>query len=385
MSYQQVAAVPGRGSSSPPARVLYVLGIHHSGTTVLSNLLGQLDGFFSVGELRSIWRKLTIPHARCGCGKALQQCPVWNRILESMMGEGGDRVAYAHDMCEQQRAALPEFHTWLRVHSLLRGRGRGLPVDSPLARYAGGLARLYQGIAEATRARVIVDSSKEPTDAALLLLMPEIDARVVQIIRDPRGTVYSILRFREGGASTAESQWRQSAYAALSWSAGNLAGAAVRRATGPASSLLLRYEDVVRSPRETIETLAAFAGQPARLATSTEPSTVIMHPTHTVGGNNNRFRIGPVQLREDTAWRSGLSRLDQVAVNSLCAPLMTLYGYRLGRRTPFVPWNLSPFSGGQEVAGQKGQEFRTQYLFPYANFHAIGSRSWPAARRGRAR
>jgi len=315
--------------SRPDLRVLYVLGIYHSGTTVLSNLIGQLDGFFSVGELRTVWRKMTVPGTRCGCGERLRACPVWGRVLLTAFGEGGERDALARQMSGDQRAALHEFHTWLRVPALLRRRGRELPAGSPLARYAGGLARLYRGIAEETGANVIVDSSKEPTDAALLLLMPEIDARFVQIVRDPRGTVYSILRWADGGKPKADSQWHRSAYAALSWSAGNLAGSAVRRAAGKDRSMLLRYEDVVLGPHETIGALASFAGRPARLATSADPRTVILHPTHTVGGNNNRFRTGEVQFREDTAWRSSLPRLDRAAVTAVCAPLMAHYGYRL--------------------------------------------------------
>jgi hypothetical protein len=312
-------------------RVLYVMGIYHSGTTVLSNLVGQLDGFFAVGELRTLWPKLTRPHYRCGCGELLQECPVWSRILGSTLGEGEERVALARDMWRYQREALHEYHTWLRVGGLLRRKE--LPAGGPLARYADGLARLYQGIARETGAQVIVDSSKEPTDAALLLLMPEVSPAFVQIVRDPRGMVYSILRVQAGGEPVAGSRWRQSAYAALSWSAGNLAGAAVRRAAGPGRSALLRYEDFVRAPQDSVAALAGLAGQPARL-TRPDPArsgTVTMHPTHTVGGNNNRFRTGPVQLREDTEWRSRLHRFDRAAVTTVCSPLMAHYGYRLAR------------------------------------------------------
>jgi Sulfotransferase family len=312
-------------------RVLYVMGIYHSGTTVLSNLVGQLDGFFAVGELRTLWPKLTRPHYRCGCGELLQECPVWSRILGSTFGEGEERVALARDMWRCQREALHEYHTWLRVGGLLRRKG--LPVGGPLARYADGLARLYRGIARETGAQVIVDSSKEPTDAALLLLMPEVSPAFVQIVRDPRGMVYSILRVQAGGGPVAGSRWRQSAYAALSWSAGNLAGAAVRRAAGPGRSALLRYEDFVRAPQGSVAALAGLAGQPARL-TPPDPArsgTVTMQPTHTVGGNNNRFRTGPVQLREDTEWRSRLHRFDRAAVTTVCSPLMAHYGYRLAR------------------------------------------------------
>ena len=204
-------------------RVLYVLGIYHSGTTVLSNMVGQLDGYFAVGELRSLWPKLTRPDYRCGCGEPIQECPVWSRILDSTFAEGEDRVGAARDMWRDQREALHEYHTWLRVGGLLRLRGKGLPADGPLARYAGRLARLYRSIAAETGADIIVDSSKEPTDAALLLLMPEVDATFVQIVRDPRGLVYSLLRVQAGGQPVAGSRWRQSAYGAFSWSVGNMA------------------------------------------------------------------------------------------------------------------------------------------------------------------
>ncbi len=320
--------------SADDVRVLYVMGIYHSGTTVLSNLVGQLDGFFAVGELRTLWPKLTRTHYRCGCGELLLQCPVWSQILNSAFGEGEDLAALARDMWRCQREALHEYHTWLRVGGLLRRRREGLPADGALAHYAEGLARLYQGIARVTGAKVIVDSSKEPTDAALLLLMQEVSPAFVQIVRDPRGLVYSILRVQAGGEPVAGSRWRQSAYAALSWSAGNLAGAAVRRAAGPARSALLRYEDFVGGAPG----LRGGPGgdvRPARaahhLAKPHQPGTVTMNMTHTVGGNNNRFRTGEVQLREDTEWRSRLHRMDRAAVTTMCSPLMAHYGYRLVR------------------------------------------------------
>ena len=248
--------------SAGDLRVLYVMGIYHSGTTVLSNLAGQLDGYFAVGELRTLWPKLTRDHYRCGCGELLLQCPVWSRIIKSTFGEGQDRVTLARDMWRCQREALHEYHTWLRVGGLLRRRGKGLPADGPLARYAAGLARLYRAIAGETGAEVIVDSSKEPTDAALLLMMPEVDPAFVQIVRDPRGMVYSILRVQAGAEPVAGSRWRQSSYAAFSWSAGNLAGAAVRRAAGPGRSALLLYEDFVRQPQDSVAALADMAAGP---------------------------------------------------------------------------------------------------------------------------
>jgi hypothetical protein len=310
-------------------RVLYVLGIYHSGTTLLSNLAGQLDGFSCVGELRSVWRKSALPNARCGCGLRLSECTVWSSILKSALGEGKEREALAREMSQRQREAVHEFHTWSRVPGLLRLRGEELPEGTSLACYARGLARMYRAVAEETGAEVIIDSSKEPTDAALLLLMPEIETTFVQIVRDPRGVVYSLLRVRADGRPMAGCRLFHSTYAALSWSAGNMAGTAVRRAAGPGRSMLVRYEDLVSRPGETIQAIAELAGKPHGLAAFPEPDKVYMQPVHTIGGNNNRFRTGALQLREDITWRSKLHPLDRSAITAVCAPLMTRYGYQL--------------------------------------------------------
>jgi len=74
---------------------------------------------------------------------------------------------------------------------------------------------------------------------------------------------------------------------------------------------------------------AELAGHRARLAAHPEPGKVYMNAVHTVGGNNNRFRTGEIQLSEETAWRSQLHPLNRAAVTVMCAPLMARYGYQL--------------------------------------------------------
>ena len=308
-------------------RVLYVLGVHHSGTTLLGNLVGQLNGYFHVGELRSVWRKLTVPGARCGCGELLVACPVWSGIIRSAFGELW--ASLARETWRYQQEAVGEFHTWLRVPTLLHRRGKLPQAGTALARYAESLARLYRAIAGETGAEIIVDSSKEPADAALLLCMPSVNPAFAHLVRDPRGTVYSIVRAGTGGDPVIGSRLRQSAYAALSWQARNLAATAIRRAAGPARSMLLRHEDFVTHPGQAVQAITQLAGRPAGPTCLPPSGTVNLQPTHTVGGNLNRFRTGPVTIRADTAWRSRMRPRDQAAVTTICAPLMAHYRYRL--------------------------------------------------------
>ncbi len=38
-----------------PVRILYIVGAKRSGSTIFSQVLGEADGVFAVGELAAIW------------------------------------------------------------------------------------------------------------------------------------------------------------------------------------------------------------------------------------------------------------------------------------------------------------------------------------------
>jgi hypothetical protein len=307
-------------------KVLYVLGIYRSGTTILSNLLGQLDGFCSVGELRATWRELRDPAGLCGCGELLASCPFWVEVLETAFGSVSAATEQSISMKRWQDEVLGQTHTWTRLPSVLLRKRLDISSSDPLSRYGATLARLYQAVAEVSRAEVIVDSSKEATDAALVGLLPGVEATFVQIVRDPRGVVNSSLRRQPDGMDTLSS-WRHSAYTAMSWTAGNLAGAAVRRNGGAASTMLLRYEDFTAAPVGTLQNIAELMGVQSRVRA--EGDTVAVSPPHTVAGNENRFEAGPVRIQQDVQWRTSLHRLNRATVTALCSPLIARYRYPL--------------------------------------------------------
>ena len=75
--------VVSSGQTSPDHRettrlkVLYLLGSSRTGSTLLDNILGEFDGFFSAGEVRFLWRRL-LENRRCGCGQPIGGCEVWD-------------------------------------------------------------------------------------------------------------------------------------------------------------------------------------------------------------------------------------------------------------------------------------------------------------------
>jgi hypothetical protein len=62
-------------------RILYIAGAGRSGSTLLANILGQVEGFFTAGELISIWERGLIQDRFCGCGVPFHDCEVWTGIL----------------------------------------------------------------------------------------------------------------------------------------------------------------------------------------------------------------------------------------------------------------------------------------------------------------
>jgi hypothetical protein len=109
------------------------------------------------------------------------------------------------------------------------------------------------------------------------------------------------------------------------WLGFNLAAEAVARARR-GGSLRLRYEELTADPRASVARVLALLDRTAINPVRAD-GTVELAENHTVTGNPDRFRRGTVALREDRAWRQGLSRPQRLVVTTMALPLLTRYGY----------------------------------------------------------
>ncbi len=76
-----------------PVKVLYVAGLGRSGSTILANTLGQVEGFFSGGELNFIWKHALIENRLCGCGRPSRECPFWGPVFDGEFGGQSEDLA----------------------------------------------------------------------------------------------------------------------------------------------------------------------------------------------------------------------------------------------------------------------------------------------------
>jgi hypothetical protein len=118
---------------------------------------------------------------------------------------------------------------------------------------------------------------------------------------------------------------------AWNWNYQNLAIEMLARMGTP--TMRVRYEDLVRSPRETLSSIADFAGVPvdgAQLDFVVQEGSSYwteLGVTHSASGNPMRFATGRIGLRLDDEWRTAMPPAHRRTVTSLTLPLLRRYGY----------------------------------------------------------
>ena len=304
-------------------KVLYVAGLGRSGSTILANSLGQIEGFFSAGELNFIWKHNVLENRLCGCGRPFHECPVWNRVMDEAFG-GMDAVD-PHRMMYLAHSGTRTRH----IPLMLTGSGRQ-KLRARLGEFLENTGRLYGALGGETGSRVIVDSSKEPAYGYAVGMVDGIDLRVLHLVRDPRAAAYSWQKKKpQPDTEGREFMHRHSpAKSAALWDSWNAATEALWR---DGKYLRLRYEDFVSDPRGSFERVLDLVGEPGAELPLASQSEVKLGVSHTVSGNPNRFDTGAVKLRLDQAWRKGMSPRDRNLVSALTLPLMVRYRY------PIIP------------------------------------------------
>lgn len=318
-------------------KILYILGSARCGSTILANILGELQGFFSAGEVRYTWERI-LQHRKCGCGRIVDQCEVWASVLQEVASEN-ETFSSPHDVVRWEREALRLHHT----PSILRAAKSAKTGDDTLARYISVMGSTYAALGHTTGARVLVDSSKRPSNGAILHSIPGVTPYYLHLVRDSRAVAYSRQQKkanpdREEGALDRRSLFDSAAH----WTATNLVADLVRRSHSRSRSMLLRYEDFVNRPREAISAIVDFLDEQSASLPFLDGRTVVLNPNHTVSGNPDRFIRGPVELRTDDRWLRHMRHRDSLLTTALTFPFLLRYGYKFLVRPSGKPSAISP-------------------------------------------
>jgi hypothetical protein len=308
--------------ADPAIRVLFIGGMGRSGSTILDRLLGSAEGVCSVGELRKIWRRGLLANELCGCGEPFRACPFWTPVVARAFGELGQGEVEAI-VAEENALLIP-----MRNEPFFRFPGR-MPAGLRAlhARVVGRRTALFRAIAAVSGARLVVDSSKDPTYGAALRTASGLDVRAVHLVRDSRAVACSWAKVKDVRrvAGRVDQMPRLSpARSSFEWMVKNAQVEADWAFTG--RGMRVRYEAFARDPERVLRKVLRFAGYEGPTP-HPEAGRWRLGLDHTVLGNPMRFDQGPVAVRLDDAWKTELPARDRWLVTALTLPGLLRHGY----------------------------------------------------------
>ncbi len=305
-----------------PLRVVYIAGVGRSGSTVLDSVLGNHPLIQSVGELSRLANDAWIHNFYCSCGKRSQECPFWLSVYDAWCASGGkvsvqEYVETQNDVEQVRHLPALVRESWKKTQTFQV--------------YAEQTLLILKAIQKVSGRSIIVDSSKGIERAFVLSLMPEIDLRVIQLVRDPRGVVWSHKKafkkdLENGLPRDIESQpaWR----AALYWCRMNMEADWLRKRLGPEKALLVRYEDFMLNTLPVLQNIGDFVGVDLTNIQRLIDEGGKLYFDHTIAGNRVRMK-GKLQLKFDQEWQQQLAPRDRRITELFSGWLMARYGYKL--------------------------------------------------------
>jgi hypothetical protein len=305
--------------------VVFIGGHSRSGSTLISRVLGAIPGFCSVGELYFLWDHGVRRNDRCGCGAVFHECAFWKKVGDEAFG-GWDGIDVT-DVLELRATVARIRYLPLLVIPEMAPRFR-----RRLDRYAEIIAALYRGIQSVSGCTYVVDSSKWPAVAHAVRHAPDVDMRMMHVVRSSHGVCYSCAKIMprpdlDGNLMPQQSPGRT----ALTWMTFNLAIDAFRLTDVP--TMVLRYEDFVDRPRQQVQRTLTFLGhEEAPDMSFIRGGSVKLPEDHLVAGNPMRIRTGWEPLAADNEWRTELSQRSKWLISGITAPGLLRYGYRSSMR-----------------------------------------------------
>lgn len=304
-----------QSAHGPP--VVLVAGTSRCGSTLLEEEIRRRFEVTQVGELYGMLRAdYGFDEVVCGCGARLVECPFWGRVVEETFG------GWESPVLEQTRATLRELVRTRSTPALYSSRAPGGRCSEVHA-LAVTWRRLMVSTAAAGGSQPVLDSSKSFEYAAFLRGWVAVPLFLVVLVRDLRGVLYSQRKrdvgipWRPGhhmptpGAGAVISRWMKT-YTAYD----------MMLASRTVPGLLLRYEDLARSPEAVIGSLGREIGLRSAKHAGSKDASPAAHPLR-----GNPRRSEPIVSSPDLAWHKGLPLRWKLASTTLGMPLLARHGY----------------------------------------------------------
>ncbi|WP_137297673.1 sulfotransferase [Psychromonas sp. SP041] len=319
-------------------KLVYLAAASHSGSTMTAMLLGAHPDLCSVGELKAA----NLGHRDsylCSCKTLVGECGFWQGVTDKMSAKG-------HDFCISDAGTDIRVGASPYVLRLLKPLVRSPLVElirdillnlSPVWReqlpyLQKRNADYARSIAEQAKVDTVVDSSKIGIRLKYLLKNPNLDVKVIWVVRDGRGVSLAYKnpsefadaknpKLRGGGAGKTQEHGRGIEVGAHEWVRCNQETEAVLATMPKEKWIQVHYEDICNNTEQTLDNIFEFIGVDP-IKKRLDFKTV----EHHVVGNGMRLDDSEV-IKLDDRWKTQLSDTELAKFYEIAGPYHKKMGY----------------------------------------------------------
>lgn len=312
---------------------VYLVSPPHSGSTLIACLLAVHPRVSTVGEFGSAFRT----DEPCSCGVPYDKCSFWGdwiqraakRGIDFTLGNPGINLEPGNDVdfYEPERVKrlshrltdLLEdiyYHEFaVRSANHLRDSAfRFLPARNRRSREAVDKSRcMAELLVEMDDTSVFLDTTKNPLQPRFLSHSANIDLKVIDLVRDGRGVMNSLMKHYSLSPRKAISCWL--------WATRNAARVTAQY-LNPDQVYRLRIEDLWANPQRAVRDLCRFIGVDESL-----PLNFADRSGQHLIGNMMRLTFDG-EIRPDEKWKRMLTRADLALFEQLAGKRNRDLGYQ---------------------------------------------------------
>lgn len=286
-------------------KIIYIATLGYSGSTLIDLLINNHSAVQSTGEVMFLdeWMNNNL---LCSCKSKIRDCSFWNDVI----GRINDRDYYITD------SKIDSFIQKYTNFSFIR--------KSKQFQYAMRTYELFKAVQEITGAKYVLDSSKILGRLKLLALSDLFEIWVIHLIRNGLAVACSHLvpKDRPSYDNGMKTKTVPVYKTAIKWALFNRA-AEKYQGTKNIRFFKLRYEDLVKQPVDTMQTIFEWLGL--------ECPHIINYPItdniHNISGSRWRYNRN-VKIRDGDAWKKKVTFRMRLIFAMIAGIQMKRYGYR---------------------------------------------------------
>lgn len=276
--------------------------VGHSGSTLLSLLLGSHSSVVSLGEAGYLSEYL-MRKKLCACSLPIEECIFWVPVRDALRKQTGvdiiwQPVNFRLNFPNNKHAAKDfVIGGWqLGFNTLAKNMpafGRIGQLRNQLYKITENNFVLYDTVSQVTGRSVVFDTTKSIYRVKLLHLRQPTNFKIIYLVRDGRGVMNSYIKL---GYSPS--------YAAAGWLVGNMCARGLLRTIPRSMQLFIRYEDLCADPKSVLTRVCEFIG------IRFEESMIAFrnYPHHDISGNARLLQSPETEIINQETWRHDLSK-----------------------------------------------------------------------------